>query len=74
MKFTHEPDYQENIITTTACHDIKRLGSTRQLKLRPDWEEVKDNIMMIALRANFDQYPELKQLLLSTAESGRFIS
>ena len=26
--------------------------------------------MMIALRAKFDQYPELKQLLLSTAGNG----
>ena len=43
------------------------MGNTRQIKLRPDWEEVKENIMMIALRAKFDQYPELKQLLLFTA-------
>ena len=42
------------------------MGNTKQIKLRPDWEEVKANIMMIALRAKFDQYPELKQLLLST--------
>jgi len=67
MKFPHDRDYQEKIRTTKACHDIKRLGATRQIKLRPDWEDVKENIMMIALRAKFDQYPELKQLLLSTA-------
>ena len=48
---------------------LKKSGNTRQIKLRPDWEEVKENIMMIALRAKFDQYPELKQLLLSTAGS-----
>ncbi|MFM7859309.1 MAG: NADAR domain-containing protein [Flammeovirgaceae bacterium] len=28
---------------------------------------VKENVMMIALRAKFDKYPELKQVLLSTA-------
>ena len=44
-----------------------KMGNTRQIKLRPDWEEVKENIMAIALRTKFDQYPELKQLLLSTA-------
>ncbi len=70
MKFPHDPEYQEKIRTTKACHDIKKLGNTRQIKLRPDWEEVKENIMMIALRAKFDQYPELKQLLLSTAGHG----
>ena len=66
MKLPHDPEYQEKIRTTKACHDIK-MGNTRQIKLRTDWEEVKDNIMVIALRAKFDQYPELKQLLLSTA-------
>jgi ribA/ribD-fused uncharacterized protein len=66
MKFPHDPDYQEKIRTTKECHVIKRLGGNRQIKLRSDWEEVKENIMMIALRAKFDQYPELKQLLLST--------
>ena len=67
MKFPHDPEYQEKPTTTKACHNINRLGGTRQIKLRPDWEEAKDNIMMIALRAKFDQYPALKQLLLSTA-------
>ena len=67
MKLPHDPEYQEKIRTTKRCHDIKILGSTRQIKLRPDWEEVKDNITMIVLRAKFDQYPELKRLLLSTA-------
>ena len=33
MKFPHDPDYQEKIRTTKACHDIKRLGSTRQIKV-----------------------------------------
>ena len=46
---------------------FKRLGSTRHIKLRSDWEEVKEDIMMIALSAKNDQYPELKQILLSTA-------
>ena len=45
---------------------MNNIGSTRQIKLRPDWEEVKEDIMMIASRAKFDQYPELK-MLLSTA-------
>ena len=55
------------IRTTKACRDIKRLGGNREIKLRPDWEDVKEDVMMIALRAKFDQYPDLKQLLLSTA-------
>lgn len=69
MKFPHDPDYQEKIRTIKECHIIKKLGGNRQIKLRSDWEDVKENIMMIALRAKFDQYPELKQLLLSTVGS-----
>ena len=68
MKFPHDRDYQEKIRTTKACYKIKRLGHTRQIELRPDWEDVKEDVMMIALRAKFDQYPDLKQLLLSTAD------
>ncbi|MFM7989916.1 MAG: NADAR family protein [Candidatus Fonsibacter sp.] len=58
MQFPHDREYQEKIRTTKACHDIKRLGRTRQIKLRPDWEDVKETVMMIALRAKFDQYPD----------------
>ena len=65
MKFPHDPDQQEKIRTTKACHDIKELGSTRQIKLRSDWGEVKENIMMTALRAKFDQYPEMKTIIIS---------
>ena len=67
VEFPHDPEYQEKTRTTKICHDIKLLGSTRQIELRSDWEEVKENIMVIALQAKFDQYLELKQLLLSTA-------
>ena len=43
MKFPHDRDYQEKIRTTKACCDIKRLGGTRQIKVRLDWEYVKEH-------------------------------
>ncbi|MFM7985908.1 MAG: DUF1768 domain-containing protein, partial [Candidatus Fonsibacter sp.] len=58
MKFPHDREYQEKIRTTKACHDIRRFGGTWQIKLRPDWEDDIENVMMIALREQFDQYPE----------------
>ena len=67
MNFPHDPDYQDKLRTTKICDDIQQVGSTRQIKLRSDWEDVEENVMMNALRAAFDQYPELKQLLLSKA-------
>ena len=39
-KFPHDREYPEKIRTTKACRDINRLGGTRQIKLRPDWEDV----------------------------------
>ena len=37
--------------------------------LRQDWEDVKDDIMLEALRAKFTQHNELKELLLSTGDA-----
>ena len=45
--------------------DAKRLG--RRIQLRPDWEEVKDNVMLIGLRKKFAD-PELRDLLLATGD------
>lgn len=39
----------------------------RRVSLRPDWEEVKDQIMLDILRSKFSQDP-LKQQLLATGE------
>lgn len=66
MKFTDNPEYQEQIRTTTSCTVIKKLGRTRKVKLRDDWEDVKEEIMMTVLRAKFLAYDKLKDLLLST--------
>lgn len=42
----------------------KRLG--RKVQLRPDWEEVKYNIMYEIVKAKFIQNPDLKEKLLQT--------
>ena len=34
-------------------------GRNRQNPLRPDWEEVKDEVMLQALRMKFSQNPEI---------------
>jgi N-glycosidase YbiA len=46
-----------------------QMGRRRDLPFRPDWEAVKDEIMMTALRAKFIQHPELRELLLSTGDA-----
>ena len=42
----------------------KKLG--RQVKLRPDWEEVKDDLMYEIVKSKFDNNPEIKRLLVDT--------
>lgn len=45
--------------------EAKRLG--RKIQLRPDWEKIKDNIMLAGLRKKFAD-PELRNLLLATGD------
>ena len=45
--------------------EAKRLG--RKIQLRPDWEEIKDKVMLTGLRKKFTD-PELRSLLLATGD------
>lgn len=45
--------------------EAKWLG--RKIQLRPDWEKIKDNVMLTGLRKKFAD-PELRSLLLSTGD------
>lgn len=60
------PDLQEHIGNQPKPKDAAHEGRRRDLPLRADWEEVKDDVMRRALRAKFDQHPDLKFILLST--------
>ena len=46
-----------------------RMGRDRKKKLRRDWESVKVSVMREALLAKFEQHPQLRELLLSTADA-----
>lgn len=46
--------------------EARSLGKT--VGLRPDWEDVKEDVMMAGLLAKFRQHPQLRQLLLSTGD------
>ena len=40
----------------------------RKVRLRPDWESVRDELMERIVRAKFEQHPELAARLVSTGE------
>ena len=52
--------------TTMTAREAKRAG--RSVKLRPDWEDVKLDVMYEACLAKFSQHEYLKEALLSTGD------
>lgn len=44
----------------------KKLG--RKVEMRPDWDQVKDAVMMEILTYKFTQHPTLKEKLLATGD------
>ena len=46
-----------------------RMGRDRKKKLRRDWKLVKVSVMREAPIAKFEQHPQLRDLLLSTADA-----
>jgi ribA/ribD-fused uncharacterized protein len=45
------------------------MGRSRKLPLRRDWESVKDQVMLEAVRAKFSQHDDLRALLLGTGDA-----
>lgn len=66
MKFPDNPEYQEKIRLAKSPGQAKTLGRTRAISIRPDWEQVKDDIMRQAVKAKFDTHPPLKTDLIET--------
>jgi N-glycosidase YbiA len=67
MKF-NGPDcaaLRDQIRQARSPKQAKALGRSRHYPLRPDWERVKDGIMLHALRRKF-AHTKLKAVLLST--------
>ena len=44
-------------------------GRNRQNPLRQDWEEIKNKVMLQALRMKFSQNPEIAKELLATGDA-----
>lgn len=64
QKFS-DPAAQERIRRAATPKDARGLGQSRSLVLRADWDQVRDDIMLQALRLKF-QVAKARQLLLST--------
>lgn len=66
QKFPAAPAHQEKIRQARTPKEAKSLGRSWEIPLRPDWEQVKEEVMRKGLRAKFTAHPELIALLLET--------
>lgn len=57
--------YREKIRNARRPKEAKDLGQSRKVPLREDWNDVKDEVMLLALRLKFSA-PTLRDLLLAT--------
>lgn len=65
MKF-YDEDYRERIRSCGKPKEAKALGMTRKIPLRADWEDVKNTIMLDAVRCKFMTHEVPRKLLIST--------
>lgn len=68
MKFAGE-DIQEAIRLLKTPREAADAGRRRDLPLRTDWEEVKDDIMREAIKAKFTQHTCCKSVLLASGNA-----
>lgn len=60
--------YCERIRRANRPKEAKVLGMTRQLPLRHEWEAIKEEVMLAAVRMTFRTHETLGRQLLSTGE------
>lgn len=62
----HDGDHREKIRRAETPKRAKKLGQSRDVPLRADWEEVKDEVMFTGCLVKFRTHEEAKNILLST--------
>lgn len=67
-----DPLLKEQIRQAPTPFLAAQLARDPKMPLREDWDEVKDGVMLVALRAKFSQYRVLADLLRSTLNSHLF--
>jgi ribA/ribD-fused uncharacterized protein len=59
-------EYQEKIRQTKSAMIAARLGRSRKVPLRQDWESIRIAVMTDAVRAKFIQHEKIRDVLMST--------
>lgn len=65
----HGTEHEEKVRLCKTPRQAADLGRSRKLPLRTDWESVKDDVMLRAVRAKFTQHDDPRALLLATGDA-----
>lgn len=61
--------HEDKIRKAASPMKAAELGRTRKVRIRANWDHMKDNVMLEAVRAKFAQHPDLQELLLETGDA-----
>ena len=64
-----ETAHEEAIRRVASPMIAARMGRSRARPLRPDWDAIKESVMLDALRAKFTQHPDLAERLRATGDA-----
>ena len=64
-----DTEHEEAVRRCKTAREAANRGRSRKLPLRRDWESVKEQVMLEALRAKFTQHEDLREILLGTGEA-----
>ena len=62
-------EHEEAVRRCRTPREAAEMGRSRKLPLRRDWESVKDQVMLEAVRAKFSQHADLRAVLLGTGDA-----
>jgi hypothetical protein len=65
QKFVGTP-HADQIREVKTARDAAKMGRDRKRPLRPDWNEVKDDIMRKAVLRKFETHADIREILLAT--------
>ena len=68
QKFLDEV-HKEKIANAADVKTAFKLGRSRAVPIREDWEAIKDEVMYRAILKKFQTYPKLRALLLGTEDA-----
>ncbi|OJJ21782.1 Swarming motility protein YbiA [marine bacterium AO1-C] len=61
--------HEDKIRKAASPMKAAELGRTRKVRIRANWDHMKDNIMLEAVHAKFAQHADLQELLLDTGDA-----